>query len=1403
MKPMQIDWTSFEFYNQNTRGKSLNFEDLCRQLFVNENLSGNKQFKYLHSNPNNTGLETEPIYDEINRRWIGFQAKYFESNVDYNQIFKSAELIVKNYCTKVDHVFLFCNKPLKSSAKGFVATVKLLQSADITVELVTDNAILDLIREKYPQLAVYYFGSHTIKDEWFQNHTRYMFDELGERYNRNFNVNTLFSEELSLFVHDKCAADYLNGKKTKLLEEINELYHKSDVARLYLMTLEHTVSMLPDVDNETLYQAIKWKQIVEADIRTYLTSFSEEISDLNKERKEQYTLAYETSDDEEKSIAARKKYHEIENSIHKIEMLLYLPQIIRVTEREQQLLYGNVLAISGRAGTGKSQLVANETKTLMDNSRAALLLVAGIFFTSEPIYVQIIKNLRFNYDIENLIDILESIGERDNCIVPIFIDALNETWNYHLWKTGIPLIIDKVKRSPMVKLVITFRSEYKELLLSDSVNQSIQNGEIICMYHRGFENNSLSAVQEFLNHYNIPFTPLEYFGFEMTNPLFLTLYCKTYNGEEVSLPVLYERLLDNANRKVYKALETELHTKGYTENDDLIRPFIIEIASYLFLNNIRLIPKNDLFELKFWSHYGLVPASFIKQIVKENILHNTVVEKEERYYFAYDQMNDYYCARAMVNTIAGKEALRKYLTENVLGIKDGELGYSWNIDLFVNACALYAEKYGEECIDIIGLLADTDNKWSIFSSYIGSFQWRNSKYIPVNCFKKLLNTYPCTPSDVWQLFIGNSVKVYSPLNADYLHNMLLSYELSRRDYLWTIYINKFTNDNSDRVVQLIEMYNRGEKLEFTNEKQTELLLTLFSWFLTSSNRWLRDCTSKAMIEILKEHFQLCLTMLKKFKDVNDPYVIQRIYGIIFGACCKREKTNKEQFKILAEYIYNTVFNQTIVYPDILLRDYARLIIEKFLVENHEYNGVIKHTKIIPPYKSEPIPEIADQHYLEQEFHGSMFWVMHSMRFEGMGMYGDFGRYIFQCALRSFEVDEKKIFNYAIYYILNTLHYSEQFFGEHDKHCGSYDRFNNTKTERIGKKYQWITMFNILARVSDYNKMIDRWGYPERCYIRYEGAWDPFVRDFDPTLNRNFMRCSCAPIFKEFEDFIVDTVAENARVDILDGDQLKVWLETEGVFFRGVKDTLLLKDENGTVWVKIAAHHDTGRKDIDVKRLFIWSWTYAYFITPEQKEVLLERAKRCLCAITDEIMPYNQTYEIYNREYPWAPSCKVFKKSAWVDTVLKTSRKHNSDIVKSSVRNKFRKNGKVLHATSVILWEAEYDVSKEEAISCIVPCAEIVENLHLFQMDIDGFFYDEDGKLAAYDINFTQEKNCFVIRKDLLDRFLELSGLELVWYVRCEKEIHGPDRSIVKRSEWAASFSYEKDSIYGEWCRVKR
>ncbi|MCY7264593.1 hypothetical protein K6W19_31225, partial [Pseudomonas protegens] len=90
--------------------------------------------------------------------------------------------------------------------------------------------------------------------------------------------------------------------------------------------------------------------------------------------------------------------------------------------------------------------------------------------------------------------------------------------------------------------------------------------------------------------------------------------------------------------------------------------------------------------------------------------------------------------------------------------------------------------------------------------------------------------------------------------------------------------------------------------------------------------------------------------------------------------------------------------------------------------------------------------------------------------------------------------------YAMDYIFNILGYSEKLFGKYDMRKGGYgDRNFMQRTERIGKKYQWITFYNVLARLSDTHKLLGSYS-DDKKDIQYNGPWNPYVRDFDPTLN---------------------------------------------------------------------------------------------------------------------------------------------------------------------------------------------------------------------------------------------------------------------------------------------------------------
>lgn len=1431
---IQITWDNFKVYNQDSRGIRFKFEDLCRQLFINEYISANQEYRYPHSNPNNPGLEVEPIYDEKNSRWISFQAKYFESQTDYKQIQKSAEQIVEYYSDKVEHVFLFSNKSIDRNSKSFKRILDILSASNITLELITDAIVLDLVR-KHSYLGFYYFGDHRLSQEWFKEHNESTFSVLGVRYNRKFNVNTKVSEQLSLFLLDQDAVKYINSKKTNLLEKIHYLYINHHEYRTYLTELKIFVQKLKDIDEKNILDAISWKEKIETSTVEYRIKISNERQKLQTRLEQQIKADVESRNNSNEKRPFLEQSCNLTQAIQYLDTLLKLSFTLGISDEEKDLLMGNVLLIYGEAGTGKSQLLANKTSNLMLAHRKAILLLGGSFLANDSIRLQIMNGLSLSYSLDELVNILEVIGEATGNVIPIFIDALNETGTRILWKNELPSIIKKIRKSPMVKLILTYRPEYEKDLLPDSIID-LQEGGILKLQHRGFIDNTVSSVIQFLNYYGIPFTPSNFLGYELANPLFLTIFCKTYNGEEIDFPQIYERLIENVSTTILKGLATNPNYKDYSGN--IIEPLIDELSNLLIEKNFRYISCDDFYNLKYWNHYRFPPAIFKNFLIQEQFFHSSVFEGKEYLYFAYDQMNDYYCAKAIFKNCHTKKEIRDYLYEKVLGIKDEILQYPGNIDVFVNGCALYADTYREECIDIIDSLMDED-KQLIFSRYVSSFQWRKCESIPAETFLDLLQKYPCDLDIIWEMLISNSLKLSHPMNANYLHNLLFKFEINKRDYLWTSYINNLTYEDSNRIIQLINMYNEGDKLAITDKKQIELLLTLFGWLLTSSNRRLRDCTSKAMIEILKEYFSLCKGLLQKFEYVNDPYVIQRLYGIVFGACCKRKRTACDTFQDLALYVYGAIFNKEKVYPDILLRDYARLIIEKYLSEFPKFyeNKNFDYKKIVPPYKSEPIADIEPIDYSNIKYGSGLFKIIESMTFEGnnigVGLYGDFGRYVFQSALRYFKnIDYKKIFDYAIHYILNELGYLENWFGNIDKNLVGYDRHQTLKIERIGKKYQWITMYNILARVSDRYKLSNNYGLQDKedNDITYEGTWEPYVRDFDPTLNINSMYCTVAPRFKCLDDFVKETQSENMITNISNVEQQNKWLKSKGVYFERLKDILILTDDDETTWISLTKYCDT-RSDLETDQLSIRSWLYAYFVTQKQEDILMNYFHKGCSIVNYEITSHHETYTIYNREYPWAPSCKTFEKYAWVETKINTDEfeiiteqlpeflcqfinesnepsisklddniDHPMEIkCKTIQRKKYieKEVGSILHATTNLIWEEEYDASKESVISYNVPCAKIIKDLHLHQKEEDSFYYDEKGKLAAFDTKVTKNMNGVVIRKDLLERFLNENNLRLIWFIQMQKETYNQNGLGSKSSNWEGIFSYTTDGIKGE------
>ena len=1416
---VEVNWENFASNNNDPDGVQHKFENLCRQLFTNDYLKENKKSRNLHSNPNNPGIEAEPILDERTNQYIGFQVKFFDTSVDYGQILHSMEKALQYYTGKLSHIVLYCNKAITSTSKSYINIVELLKKNNITIELVTDSAILDAVR-KYPYLANYYFGVNTISFEWVVAHNEKSFCDLGERFNRDFNVETETSKRLSLFARDQSAVQYINDKKENLIRKINRIKDDTEQHSDYLEKVRSIVSAFEDVESETIGSAFEWHQYLQSFIVDDLAKINSEISQKkNLLEKIRPTIEKGRSRVEHKDL---EKYNSIRSEIEILYELLDLPEILSLTADENRLITAKELFVTGNAGIGKSHLLAAECQSLMNNQQFAVLLLAGNCYSDLPILDQLSQDCELKYSFDEFISILEMIGVEHHTCVLLCIDALNETANYRLWKTGLISLSQKIKKCTHVKLAVTYRMEYEKSVVQDALLS--EDEDVYRIVHTGFASNGLKASKQFFDYYRIPFTLYEYFESEMENPLFLTLYCKTYRNDEASLPTLYDRLVESANKNIFPILEKRYKLIGFTEDDNIVQSLVDEISTLAFDRKEKNILESDLASIPFWTANDLPLRPFMSLLAKENLVHTNLIAGNERYFFAYDQMNDYFFARSLFSHDMSDMSIRKTLYEDILQVNDNNIVNLSNSDVFVICCAIYAQKFGKECIDLIDELPEGFEKGYIVKSYIRSFIWRNKEYISSNVFLAVAQKYKVSREDFWNVLVGNSIKHNHPLNSDFLHTLLMSFRLSERDYYWTKYINEIFYDESNRLMQLVKMYSSGQSIQMSKEQARQLLI-LCGWLLSSSNRMLRDYTSEAMIEILRNEFDLCIVILKAFEKVNDPYIIERLYGVVFGACCKRRRKGNTVYIALAEYVYSTIFDQEFIYPDILLRDYARLIIERFLWENPDYNGCIVHEKIIPPYKSFPIEQI-DEDYINKKYDGGLRQIKSSMSFEGHGMYGDFGRYVFQSALKYFDVDEDEMYKQAMSFIINDLGYTNEL-DKGNNHWG-YDRSETKKVERIGKKYQWIAMHNILARVSDQCD-IDT-DYSETP--KFEGPWEPFVRDFDPTLNFKLTKSDEIPIFDEISELKKATRDEHLKVDVSNIDSVSEWLDSDGIFFAEMPKALILSDSNGTQWIRLSNYICSGREQLKAERLLTWSWLYAYFVTEEQFEQFQVAATdRVDFSSSKGIGLDPQSYSVFNREYPWSPSCDLLNKSSSVESgvvlnmpeekeveqevlnvefleqYLKSldadsnqvfsDQELNQHLFKKEIVRKpvLKQIGEIIHASMNLVWESEYDASKDNTLSMNVPCPMLIEQLHLHQADIDGLYYDSNEKIAAFDLNISQKESGVVLRKDLLDAFLKKNNLNLIWFVRASKELHsGEDLGILRYGDRSGAYFYNGTEI---------
>lgn len=243
-----------------------------------------------------------------------------------------------------------------------------------------------------------------------------------------------------------------------------------------------------------------------------------------------------------------------------------------------------------------------------------------------------------------------------------------------------------------------------------------------------------------------------------------------------------------------------------------------------------------------------------------------------------------------------------------------------------------------------------------------------------------------------------------------------------RDAWWSIFLHSQYGEHG-AVDRLVDWAWTAEDKSHINDEAVRLCAIALAWFLTTSNRFLRDRATKALVALLTSRIHILRQVILEFLDVDDWYVLERLYAVAYG--CAMRSTDDTAIAQLAYSVYSWVFENNKPIPHILLRDYARGVVEMAL--SHNISLQIDVARIRPPYKStwfSNIPsddelkiytaqaeEVLKEHkdgdspFLHQS--RSVFSIQYSL-FDRGGFAGDFARYVIGTNSASFSWSSRRL-----------------------------------------------------------------------------------------------------------------------------------------------------------------------------------------------------------------------------------------------------------------------------------------------------------------------------------------------------------------------------------------------------------
>ncbi|EEL55333.1 hypothetical protein bcere0023_30580 [Bacillus cereus Rock4-2] len=1195
--------------------------------------------------------------------------------------------------------------------------------------------------------------------------------DLGKRYNSEANVGTDFNIVFDSLIGDKKVFENLNALINKFQGSINKFSialdtYKKDVELKDISFVEKILDFLRNINSNDS----------EFYLESNLNVFIEEINSFMGEVEGFRYWLYEREEQKIKN-----------ETIKLIDQISQHERVINdyINLIHPALISNPYLLIYGEAGIGKSHLLADNAKRLQEAGHSVFLFLGQYLNKHDNPFKQLFDLIDYRGDKEYFCKEFNERAKRKNKKTVIIIDALNEGEGKYFWKNYLLNFLNFIKKFEDIAVVLSIRSNYVRGILPENIESEFP---LYKLEHKGFNDLSLEALEPFFNFYKINPVIFPSLENECYNPLFLQIYCEAFEDDYKgfrgwSIVEVLEKYIEKINTRM--SLDKRFL---YLSSLNLVDKILKGIALKFVENKKRDINLSELYEVldsvasKYTTNYRLL----ILGLEEENILTINGERDEGLVYFTYERFADIYMSIVLLE----KYQQNKNLFKDIL-LSDSQFYYG----IYESLSIVVSEKLKVEWLDLIESKYIT---FDIIEEFVRGISWRNVQNINEKTFywinQCLTQNNINLQSLVYERLLKQSYVIESPLNAEFLHNNLKNMPMSIRDGSWTITIN----DNPEIPMRLAEIIlKQNLSFEHLNYKNFELLSTTFIWLFTSSNIKLRDTATTTLVKLYMNKPSIIIKDIRRFINVNDPYVLERLFASIYGAILRTSELS--QLGEIVNFIYTNIFEQAEVYPNVLIRDYARSII--LFAVNREVISFEGYEKINPPYSSVwyentySLQEI-DNKVKEMQQKSEIAYcgfrsIVRSMTTEygrGVGAYGDFGRYVFGSALYEWknQFNDQDLSNIATMRIVE-YGYDEKVHGYYDRSLINHSRHKNS-VERIGKKLQWIALYELLAKLADNypiykeikrytpeyeqykkleNKRMNKYmrelfdfqseedievieqeseiplkeeehivRIEKEYYKKYNGPWDPFLRNIDPSLL----------------NYPPEEPMHNLIKSHLPNKPNKYWSQSKKEF-ENLNDYIFIEYE-GEQYISLAQliiqKRDNGKNHVDEDEFFVK--TKAVFLPLKDKEhyIDLKSVKK-----GDLSVSWTNIFTVFAFEYCWHPA-----------------------FLENFYEQEFE-NIKYEESVFEYLWETNMNASSGELNSCsyLLPSANLVKFFELNQTS-EGVWRDKHSNLVAFDTQYLGYESNLLFRADYLEEYLERNNLTIVWDFYMEKK---SERS--RKEEW--------------------